>query len=141
MMLRAYTRIMTTPCYCNRLRMANRKLSARYDDALAPTGINIAQFSLLRNVQRRRPVSLTELGRHMELDRSTLGRNVRVLERMGLLKFGRGDDHREALVLLTKGGTELLQTAVPLWQSCQDEIAARLGAEKLAVLTELNSLL
>lgn len=121
--------------------MANRKLSARYDEALAPTGINIAQFSLLRNVQRHQPVSLTELGRHMELDRSTLGRNVRVLERMGLLKFGQGDDQREALVLLAGGGEEVLQAALPLWQQCQDELAARLGAERLAMLAELNSML
>lgn len=121
--------------------MANRKLSALYDGALLPTGINIAQFSLLRNVQRRQPVSLTELGRHLELDRSTLGRNVRVLERMGLLRFGRGDDHREALVLLTDQGAETLQTALPLWQACQDDITDRLGLEKLALLTELNSLL
>ncbi|AOF90134.1 MarR family transcriptional regulator [Sinorhizobium sp. RAC02] len=121
--------------------MANRKLSALYDGALEPTGINIAQFSLLRNVERRQPVSLTELGRHMELDRSTLGRNVRVLERMGLVEFGSGDDQREALVLLTGRGTEILQTAVPLWQACQDDVAARLGPEKLALITELNSLL
>lgn len=121
--------------------MANRKLSALYDEALQPIGINIAQFSLLRNVRRRQPVNLTELGRHMELDRSTLGRNVRVLERMGLVEFGRGDDQREALVLLTEQGTASLEAAVPLWQACQDEVAGRLGAEKLAVLTELNTLL
>lgn len=121
--------------------MANRRLSALYDDALEPMGINIAQFSLLRNVERRQPVSLTELGRHLELDRSTLGRNVRVLERMGLVRFGQGDDHREALVLMSEHGAETLRAAVPLWQSCQDDVAARLGSEKLALLTELNSLL
>ncbi|MCQ4632879.1 MarR family transcriptional regulator [Shinella sp. CPCC 100929] len=132
---------MSAPCYCNRLRMANRKLSALYDDALEPMGINIAQFSLLRNVERRQPVSLTELGRQLELDRSTLGRNVRVLERMGLVRFGQGDDHREALVLLSERGVETLRASVPLWEACQDDVAGRLGPEKLALLTELNSLL
>jgi DNA-binding MarR family transcriptional regulator len=121
--------------------MANRKLSALYDDALTPVGINIAQFSLLRNVERRQPVSLTELARHLELDRSTLGRNVRVLERLGMLSFGRGDDHREALVLLTEEGAQTLRAALPLWQACQESVSARLGPEKLAVLTELNGLL
>jgi DNA-binding MarR family transcriptional regulator len=79
---------MTSPCYCSLLRTATRKVGAVYDNALAPLGINIAQYSLLRLVEHCQPVSFTELGRIAELDRSTVGRNVRVLERMGCSRRG-----------------------------------------------------
>ncbi len=87
-LMRAYTQFMSAPCHCTRLRIATRKMTALYDTALAPTGINVAQFSILRTIERRQPVSLTELGRLLALDRSTMGRNVRVLEKQGLVALG-----------------------------------------------------
>ena len=114
---------MSSPCHCVQLRKATRKIGARYDAALEPLGINIAQFSLLRTVQRRQPISLTDLGRHLELDRSTMGRNVRVVEKLGLVELGRGKDQREAMVSLSERGSEVLRAAEPLWERCQDEIA------------------
>ncbi len=59
-------------CHCILLRKASRKVSSYYDEALAPLGVNIAQFSLLRNINRTAPVSLTDLAARVELDRSTL---------------------------------------------------------------------
>ena len=77
---------MQTLCYCAALRAAARKTTALYDEALEPAGIGVAQFSLMRRIERAGTVSLTELGRRAELDRSTVGRNVRVLARMGLVR-------------------------------------------------------
>ncbi|EHK74295.1 regulatory protein [Sinorhizobium meliloti CCNWSX0020] len=125
-------------CYCSMLRLATRRIGSVYDRALAPVGINIAQFSLLRTIQRRQPVSLTELARSVELDRSTLGRNVRVLERLGLAARDRGkDDHREAAVKLTARGVDILQQAVPLWEDCQRKIETQLGPVKVTALQEI----
>ena len=69
----------SSTCYCAALRKATRRLTAAYDAALAPVGVNLAQFSLLRTVSRHGPLSLTDLARRMELDRSTVGRNVKVV--------------------------------------------------------------
>ncbi|CAN7664700.1 MarR family winged helix-turn-helix transcriptional regulator [Pararhizobium sp. LjRoot238] len=122
-------------CYCSLLRTATRKVGSVYDDALAPLGINIAQYSLLRLIERRQPVSFTELGRVAELDRSTVGRNVRVLERMGLVETGRGeDDQREAVVRLADHGHQVLEEAAPLWDECQREVETRLGSENVKAL-------
>src|SRR6478735_2773083 len=104
---------MSSLCHCTRLKIATRKLAGLYDAALAPTGINVAQFALLRHVRRLQPVSLTELGRHLELDRSTMGRNVRVIEKMGFVSLGRGEDQREAVVTLSPAGEKILQDALP----------------------------
>lgn len=124
-------------CHCILLRKASRRVSSYYDEALAPLGINIGQFSLLRHINRLAPVSLTELANRVELDRSTVGRNAKVLERMGLVTIGHGEDQREAMLELTDKGRDLLRKGAPLWDSVQDDIEARLGPEKTAQLQEL----
>ena len=119
------------------LRNAARKATAIYDDALAPAGITIAQFRLLRILERSEPLSLSDLGRHAELDRSTIGRNMRLLERMGLVRMASGADQREALVGLTEAGRSALATAGPLWDGAQERIEASLGADAEARLHAL----
>ena len=132
---------MASECICATLRVAARKMTARYDAALAPIGINLAQFSLLRNINRAGLVSLTELGRKVELDRSTIGRNVRVLQRMGLVQVTPGADQREATVALAEPGREVLRRGAPLWDGVQDRIASDLGTAGVTQLrTLLNSL-
>lgn len=127
--------LMKTPCFCTNLRLATRKLSAIYDAALEPLGINIAQYYLLRTINEHQPVSLTELGRLTGLDRSTMGRNVRVLERIGLAETGRGEaDQREAHVSLTRSGRNLLRKATPIWDKCQEDFVSRLGHDKVEAL-------
>jgi DNA-binding MarR family transcriptional regulator len=125
-------------CYCSILRAATRKVSSIYDEALSPLGINVAQFSLLRAVDRLQPVSLTDLAKAAQLERSTIGRNIQVLERMRLLEIRRGDiDHREAIVTLTVVGGDVLSKAGPLWEECQKTMEARLGPVKITALQDI----
>jgi len=124
-------------CHCILLRKATRKVSSYYDEALAPLGVNIGQFSLLRNIRRMEPVSLTDLAHKVELDRSTVGRNAKVLERMELIAIGHGEDQREAMLTIAPKGREILEKGAPLWDSVQDGIEARLGREKAKQLQNL----
>ncbi|MFB9949366.1 MarR family winged helix-turn-helix transcriptional regulator [Rhizobium puerariae] len=124
-------------CHCILLRKASRRVSSYYDDVLAPLGVNIGQFSLLRHINRLGPVSLTELASKVELDRSTVGRNAKVLERAGLIAIGHGADQREAMLSLTEKGRDLLREGSPLWDSVQENIEARLGPDKTRQLQEL----
>lgn len=117
------------PCICISLRKATRRLTAAYDEALAPLGISVAQFSLLRNIERNDPVSLTALGHICELDRSTLGRNVRVLGRLGLAELTESADRREASVTLTAAGRQKIAVALPLWEGVQKTIYRKLGSD------------
>ncbi|WP_119259161.1 MarR family winged helix-turn-helix transcriptional regulator [Shinella zoogloeoides] len=124
-------------CHCIVLRKASRRVSSYYDEALAPLGVNIAQFSLLRNIDRMAPVSLTDLGMRVELDRSTVGRNAKVLERMGLVAIRPGKDQREATLAVTDEGRAILGAGAPLWDGVQADIESRLGpggAEQLRQL-------
>lgn len=120
------------------LRRATRRLSASYDAALAPFAINIAQYSLLRAIEREQPLSLTTLARRTELDRSTVGRNVRVLEKAGLVGTRRSEeDQREAVVSLTAQGSDVLGQAQRVWEGCQQDVERKLGDAQVETLRGL----
>jgi DNA-binding MarR family transcriptional regulator len=119
---------MDEQCFCTTLRNATRRVTAMYDEALRPLGVGIAQFGLLRKVERSEPVALTDLGQLAELDRSTVGRNVRVLERMNLVVLQSSEkDQRETVVLLSAQGRKTLQEGGRLWRAAQRGMKARLG--------------
>jgi DNA-binding MarR family transcriptional regulator len=117
--------------------LAARKATALYDAALAPVGINIAQFALLRRIERAGAASLTDLGRLAELDRSTVGRNVKVLARRGLIRLASAEDQREAAVTLTAAGVEALRRGAPLWEEAQRRVEVALGVDGARALLGL----
>lgn len=132
---------MKTRCYCAAIRAASRKATALYDQALEPVGLNLAQYSLMRRIEYAGSPSLTELGRLAELDRSTVGRNVRVLEKMGLARLAAAHDLRESAVCLTDAGAEALAAAAPLWDQAQQQIESTLGADGAKALRRLAAAL
>ena len=132
---------MATICYCAAVRTAARKTTALYDSILEPAGVTLAQYSLMRRIERAGTVSLTELGRLAELDRSTVGRNVKALEQLGLVRTAPTEDRREAAVRLAPGGKVALRRARPLWKDAQRRVEVRLGAGGAdALLTLADSL-
>jgi len=128
---------MKTYCYCAAIRAVSRKTTALYDDELAPSGITLAQFSLMRRIRRAGAQSLTELARLAELDRSTVGRNIRVLEKMNIARLAEGVDQREASVSLTAKGAATLEEAEPRWLTAQAKVEAALGSDEAKRLLEL----
>jgi len=128
---------MRTLCYCAAVRTAARKTTALYDAILEPAGVTLAQYSLLRRIERAGTVSLTKLGRLAELDRSTVGRNVKALEELRLVRLGRTNDQREAAVLLTRAGEQALKRAFPLWEEAQRRVEDAVGAAQAAELRTL----
>ena len=118
----------TDDCLCTALRRAALASTALYDEALAPTGLKVTMYRLLKKAAEGEPPSISELARRMGLDRSTLGRNVRVLEREGLVVLRPANaDGRERTVALTAGGRSALEAAVPLWRRAQRDMRARIG--------------
>lgn len=126
-----------TQCACTRVRRAARLLTDNYDEALKPLGLKVTQFSLLRTVARMEAPSLTALAQEMALDRSTLGRNVGVLQRERLLDLSEGGDLRERTVSLTPQARRLLARAIPRWEEAQHRIDRTLGKQGVATLFEL----
>lgn len=126
-------------CICINLRRVSRLVTQCYDDALADAGIKITQFSLLREIGRSEPVALSKLADAVELDRTTLARNLAPLERDGFVVLTAGEDQRVTQIGLTRSGRAVIAKAMPLWERAQREIGARLSDEKLGQLKALTS--
>jgi DNA-binding MarR family transcriptional regulator len=117
------------PCHCVNARRAAQALTARYDEALAPHGLKVTQYSLLCTVARHGAPNLTRLAEATGLDRSTLGRNLRGLEALGLVALAPGEDQRDCVASVTPAGKDRIRAATPAWKRAQAEVEAVLGAE------------
>ncbi len=129
--------MLPTHCLCTKLRRASRSVSKFYDDALDAVGINVAQYSLLKNLQRLGQPSISTLAEALGLDRSTLGRNLKVLQGRGLVLLAGGEDQRNRLVSLSDTGQVCLQQALHAWQQAQASVVERMGDERRELLLEL----
>jgi DNA-binding MarR family transcriptional regulator len=141
-------------CTCGSLRKASRRISQFYDTALAPVGIKSTQFSILSEVDRgslEGPVTMCELATAMVMDRSTLGHNLKPLERDDLVVLRlSADDRRKRYVELTRKGRSTLQRSRRLWRHAEGRFEKIFGKEPAAELravllsiagnSELNSL-
>jgi DNA-binding MarR family transcriptional regulator len=110
-------------CACAVLRRAARKATQLYDEALAPTGLRITQYSLLANLDRHGAVAMTELAEVLGMDRTTLTRNVGPLQRDGFLALRATGHGRTKLVTLTERGRRRLREAFPFWLAAQERLA------------------
>ncbi len=115
-------------CISTRLRRAARQASRLYDDALEAVGLSVAQYSMLRAIERLDTPTINDLAHTTQLDPSTLGRNMKVLERAGLITQAPGQDRRTRCVTLSATGKERLLDAAELWAGVQDTWERRLGA-------------
>src|ERR1700726_605294 len=125
-------------CTCGSLRKASRRISQFYDTALAPVGIKSTQYSILSEVDRRSvegPVTMCELATAMVMDRSTLGHNLKPLERDDLVTLRLSDDdRRKRYVELTKKGRLILRKSRRLWQHAEGRFEKIFGKEPAAEL-------
>ena len=124
-------------CVCVNLRRLARAATQLYDEALAGSGLKVTQYSLLCAVEREQPVAISALAEELELDRTTMARNLAPLERDGLVVLQAGDDKRVTLITLTARGTAALSRARPAWERVQARIAARIGQDRVAMLRQL----
>ena len=128
---------MLTPdlCNCLAIRKAARHVTQFYDRRLAPTGLSTPQFSILARLRRRGPSTINELAEDLVMDRTTLGRNLRPLERDGLLAVGADPaDRRRRALAVTSAGEARLAEAGPLWSAAQRDFAGSFGADAAASL-------
>ena len=113
------------PCLCEALRRAARTVTRMYDDALRPARLRTTQFSLLAHLNATRDARVCDLAAALQLDDTTLPRNLRPLDRRGLLKVRQGSDRREKRVSITPAGRKLLAEAAPLWIAVQERLRRR----------------
>jgi DNA-binding MarR family transcriptional regulator len=121
-------------CIGFRVRKLNRMVSAIFDSALASAGLKTSQFSVLIAVANREQVRPSDLTKLLQMDESTVSRNVERMCARGWLRLQPEGDRRSHLIELTEAGQALIRKALPAWQQAQAEISRRLGADSVAAL-------
>jgi DNA-binding MarR family transcriptional regulator len=132
-------------CPTIRARQASRVLTRVYDDVLRPLGLQMSQFSVLVQIAAfgEAGATITALAAELVMDRTTLTRNLRPLERAGMLRVAQAPgDARARVVLLTHRGEKIIDTAYPYWEAAFRRVRVVLGARQLQALrTELTALI
>lgn len=125
-------------CTCALIRRSARRITQIYDAALQETGLRITQYSILANVDDRKDLSITDLAKLLVMDRTTLTRNLRPLQRDGLVQLDDGPDRRSKALHLTSKGRKALAQARPLWEAIEATVRGIVADDEL---TQLRSLL
>ncbi len=121
-------------CLALNLRRVERMVCQVYDTALRPFRIKNTQFSLLVTVHAMQPAPLSRIADRTNIDRTTLTRNLSLLETSGLIEVTRGDDLRERIISMTEKGDAVLGAAFPIWSATQKRLTSKVGNPSVASL-------
>lgn len=116
-------------CFCMRLKRASEELLKLYTKTIAPAGVTPVQYLILLRIHELQSGSLREIADAIGVDRSTLARTIRPLEKNGLVKDNKPVGARNGVLVLTPEGETVFRNAQALWNEAQDIVAARLGKE------------
>ncbi len=114
-------------CVAKQLRQLNRVVTNIYDDAFRPLDLKVSQMNILvaaAVMGTARPVEVCE---HLNLDVSTLSRNVERMKARGWLEVVPDEDGRSQPFRLTAPGRELLERAIPAWSEAQEQVRKVVG--------------
>ena len=117
----------TVNCACFNLRKTARLVAQVYDQQLRPLGLNNTKFTTLAATIMNTPISITDLAEMLSTDRTTLTRNLKLLEKDGLLTIKPGDDFRSRNVVATSKGRNLIKQALPEWKIAQEKVLKQFG--------------
>lgn len=126
----------TTPQGCTNLkiRQLDRMVSRHYDRYVGAAGLKNTQYALLTHVVKLGPIRPGDLARRMQMDASTLTRNLQPLVAQGWVTVAAGDDARSRLVEATEAGRAKQAEGQRAWKAAQLALNARLGVEQVAAL-------
>lgn len=127
-------------CICGNLRKTTRVVTQFYDAALKPAGLKPGQFTVLAALSIHGQMRMTDLAHKLEIERTTMIRNIRVLEKRGFVKTVPDEQAGHSVLTLTNAGTEKLKEALPHWQRAQTQIKEYLGQDRWGgLLDDLSS--
>ena len=128
----------TADCNCFAVRSAARHVTQLYDQFLAPSGLRANQFSILAKLDRLGPMTINMLAEAMVTDRTTLARNLKPLQRDGLINIEASPSDRRAKELhLTRTGMKRLDEARKAWSQAQSRFEHTFGARRTANLRDM----
>ena len=124
-------------CLATRVRQLSRIVTRVYDDAMRPLGITASQYTLLAQLASRDGITAVEIGHELDIEKSTLSRNLKRLLALGHLTMDPPAGRRGRGLHLTPKGQAVLKEAYPIWQDAQRRATAVMGPESRTVLDGL----
>jgi DNA-binding MarR family transcriptional regulator len=130
-----------TLCACEALRRTTRAVTALYQDSLRESGVRATQLPILVAAHLAGPVPISTLADALVMDRTTLTRNLKGLQRDDLVTLEPDEDRRVRLVVLTDKGRAALESAVEEWRRAHDQLVGLFGPERIGgLVAELAAL-
>jgi DNA-binding MarR family transcriptional regulator len=127
-------------CLATRVRQLSRIITRVYDDALRPHGITASQFTLLTQLAQRDGITAVEIGQSLDIEKSTLSRNLKRLLKLGHLTMDPPAGRRGRGLHLTSSGQLVMQEAFPVWKDAQAKTVHVMGPESRTTLDGLLTL-
>lgn len=121
-------------CIAVRMRMLNRLVTNVYDEALRPLGLKVSQMNIMVAAAKMGVARPTDVCQHLQLDVSTLSRNVERMKARGWLKTIPVEDGRAQPFQLTDAGKRLVERAIPAWETAQHQVTTMLGKNVIEAL-------
>jgi DNA-binding MarR family transcriptional regulator len=129
-------------CTCGKLREAARAVTLLYDNAFKSSGLLSTQLGALHVINDSTSITISKLAARLGTDRTTITRNLSVLERQGLVKISSGKDQRTRNATITLKGRNYIAKAVPLWNDVQNKVREQMGESSwMELMKNLNQFL
>lgn len=126
-------------CLDYNLRKTSRIAAQHYEEVMKPCGLRNTQFSLLVAICLMDKPLINDLAQVLGMDRTTVSRNIKPLQRDGLLSIVPGEDKRSRHIVVTDTGKQRLLQAIPLWQKAHQSLQQKVGLENTQqLLATLN---
>jgi len=126
-------------CFCLASRQAARRITRLYDSRMQPSGIRATQFTVLSQLMLRGEMPIGKLASILGMERTTLTRNLTLLEQQKWISSQAGDDPRSRMVAITAQGRGMVRRGFPYWSKAQAQVGKMLGADGQAALKILAS--
>ena len=126
-------------CFCLASRQAARKITRLYDSHMQESGVRATQFTILSQLMLRGEMPIGKLAGILGMERTTLTRNLTLLEQRKWISIKAGDDPRSRMIGITAQGRGIVRRGFPYWSKAQAQVGKMLGADGQAALKVLAS--
>ncbi|MEL6298396.1 MAG: MarR family winged helix-turn-helix transcriptional regulator [Pseudomonadota bacterium] len=127
----------STSCLATRVRQLSRIVTRVYDDAMRPHGITASQFTLLTQLASRDGITAVEIGFALDIEKSTLSRNLKRLLALDLIIMDPPAGRRGRGLHLTDRGRNVIKEAYPVWLDAQQRAVSVMGGDSRQRLDDL----
>jgi DNA-binding MarR family transcriptional regulator len=117
----------TAECLCLASRKAARAITREFDRRLRPTGVRPTQFTVLAILSIRGALTIGALAKIIGVERTTLTRNLVLIEENGWVSIEPGEDARSRIAQITPKGRAAAIAALPAWRATQKALLGTMG--------------